>query len=151
MKKTPLRLVICCILIAAVLAVIWSNSLMTGESSGRLSKMVGQFLSILLPFFDPESATWHHLLRKLAHFSEFAALGLCLSWLYGMLMERKWLMLALPLISGATAAAIDETIQLFTPNRYGSIVDVCIDSSGVLAGIVVLHLLWLLSRKIFKK
>lgn len=150
MKKTTPRLVICGILVALILFFIWGNSCMTGESSGRFSKWVGAILSTIFPFFSPESEIGHFILRKIGHFSEFAALGLCLSWLYGMLVQRKWLMLSLPLISGIAVAAIDETIQLFTPGRHSSIVDVGIDSSGALIGILVLHLCWLILRKLRK-
>ena len=150
MKKTTTRLVICSILVALLLIFIWGNSCMTGESSGRFSAWVGAILSTVFPFFDPESQIGHFILRKIGHFSEFAALGLCLSWLYGMLMQKKWLMWSLPLISGIAAAAIDETIQIFTPGRHSSIVDVCIDSSGALTGILVLHLCWLILRRLHK-
>lgn len=148
MKKTTSRLVVCGTLVVLVLGIIWGNSCMTGESSGRFSAWVGAILSKILPFFSPESEIGHFILRKIGHFSEFAALGLLLSWLYGMLAQRKWLMLGLPFISGVAAAAIDETIQIFTPGRHSSIVDVGIDSSGVLAGIAFLHLCWLILRKI---
>ena len=150
MKKTTPRLVICGVLIGLILFFIWANSCMTGESSGRFSALVGSILSTLIPFFDPASTVGHFILRKIGHFSEFAALGLCLSWLYGMLMQRKWQMLSLPLVSGLAAAAIDECIQLFTPGRHGSIVDVGIDTSGAITGILVLHLCWLILRK-FRK
>lgn len=150
MKKTTPRLVICGILVTLILFFIWGNSFLPGESSGRFSKWVGAILSTVFPFFSPESDIGHFILRKIGHFSEFAALGLCLSWLYGMLMQRQWLMMCLPLISGIAAAAIDETIQLFTPDRHGSIVDVGIDSCGALTGILVLHLCWLIFRKLRK-
>ena len=150
MKKTKSRLVICSILIGLVLAVIWGNSCLSGESSGRFSAWVGAILSTVFPFFSPESEIGHYILRKIGHFSEFAALGLLLSWLYGMLMQRKWLMLGLPLISAMAAAAIDETIQIFTPGRNSSIVDVCIDSSGALFGILFLHLCWIIIRRLRK-
>ena len=150
MKRTPTRLVICSILIGLLLIFIWGNSCMTGESSGRFSAFVGAVLSTVFPFFDPESEIGHFILRKIGHFSEFAALGLCLGWLYGMLMEKKWLMWLLPLVSGIAVAAIDETIQIFTPGRYSSIVDVSIDSCGALTGILVLHLGWLILQKLAK-
>ena len=150
MKKTTPRLIICGVLIALILSFIWGNSCMTGESSGRFSSLVGSILSTVLPFFDPESTVGHFILRKIGHFSEFAALGLCLSWLYGMLMQHKWQMLTLPLVSGIVAASIDESIQLFIPDRHGSIVDVGIDTSGVIVGILVLYLGWLLLRKLRK-
>lgn len=150
MKKTTPRLAVCGTLVVLVLAIIWGNSCMTGESSGQFSAWVGAIINKIFSFLPMESGIGQFILRKIGHFSEFAALGLLLSWLYGMLVQRKWLMLGLPFVSGVVAAAIDETIQIFTPGRYSSIVDVCIDASGVLAGIVFLHLCWLILRKLTK-
>ena len=141
MKKTTPRLVICAALILFLLGFIWGNSCLNGETSGQFSGWVGQLLCTIFPFLSPEHPYGHFILRKLGHFSEFAALGLCLSWLYGMLMERKLPMLGLPLLCGMAAAAVDETIQIFTPGRNCSIVDVGIDTFGVITGILVLHLI----------
>ena len=146
-KQTTLRLWISILLILGLLGFIWGNSLLPGEDSGELSGFVGQLLQKLLPFLDLESGTGMHLLRKAAHFSEFAALGFSFAWFYGMLSKKRLWSLALPLVSGSTAAAIDETIQLFSPDRGPSIKDVGIDTCGVITGILVLTLLhWLLKR-----
>jgi VanZ family protein len=149
MKKTKKRLTLCTILLVAILAFIWVNSALPGEASGALSGWVGQILSKILPFLTTPSGL--HILRKLAHFSEFAALGMCFGWLFGMVMERKIWQLSLPLICGATAATIDETIQIFSPGRYCSIVDVGIDTAGVLTGIFVLFLGYAISKRILQK
>ena len=147
MKRTKIRLLISTAMIVGILCFIWGNSLLPGEDSGELSGFVGQLLQKLLPFLDLESGTGMHLLRKAAHFSEFAALGLSFTWFYGMLSKKRLWSLALPLMSGASAAAIDETIQLFSPDRGPSIKDVGIDTCGVITGILVLTLLhWLLKR-----
>ena len=45
-----------------------------------------------------------------------------------------------PLLWGAAAACIDETIQVFVPGRGPGLRDVAIDCLGVLLGIVLLHL-----------
>ena len=74
------------------------------------------------------------MLRKIAHFSEFAALGMCLAWLHGMLQKGK----LQPFLWGILAASVDETIQCFVPARGPGIKDVCIDSAGVLTGIILL-------------
>ena len=79
----------------------------------------------------------NHLVRKCAHFTEFALLGfsmrLCLeSW-----MEKKrglgpaaW--------AGATAyAAMDESHQVLVDGRSGQLPDVMIDSGGVLTGVLL--------------
>lgn len=142
MKRTPLRLVLCVCLTLAVLAFIWGNSLLPGEDSGELSGFIGTFIQRLLPFLKLDTNTGMHLLRKAAHFTEFAALGWCFTWLYGMLVKKQLTGLILPFLSGAAAAAIDETIQLFTPDRGPSIKDVALDSTGVLAGVLLLTLLF---------
>lgn len=148
MKRTKLRLGISITMITGILCFIWGNSLLPGKDSGELSGFVGQLLQKLLPFLDFESGTGMHLLRKAAHFSEFAALGFSFTWFYGMLSKKKLWSLGLPLVSGAIAAAIDETIQIFSPDRGPSIKDVGIDTCGVIAGILVLTLLhWLFTRK----
>jgi VanZ family protein len=148
MKKSKLRLFLCTTLILGILCFIWGNSLLPGKDSGELSGFVGQLLQKLLPFLDLESGTGMHLLRKAAHFSEFAALGFSFTWLYGMLSKKKRWALTLPLISGAAAAAIDETIQRFSPDRGPSIKDVGIDTCGVIAGILILTLVhWLFTHK----
>lgn len=151
MKRTKPRLWINSGLIIGILCFIWGNSLLPGEDSGNLSGFVGMMLQKLLPFLDLQSEIGLHLLRKAAHFSEFAALGMSLAWLFGMLSKQRLLSLALPLLSGAGAAAIDETIQLFSPNRGPSIRDVGIDTAGVITGIAVLTLLHCLYKRMKKR
>lgn len=141
MKRTKLRLVLCGAYLAAVLAFIWGNSLLPGKDSGELSGFVGTLLQKLLPFWDLSTEEGKHALRKLAHFSEFAALGMGFTWLWGMLCKKRSFSLSLPLLCGFCAAAIDESIQLFTPDRGPSVKDVGIDTAGVLTGILVLTLL----------
>ncbi|MBQ3215951.1 MAG: VanZ family protein [Oscillospiraceae bacterium] len=148
MKKSTPRLWVCGTIIAVLLAVIWGNSCLSGETSGHFSGWVGELINSIFPFLSPESKYGHFILRKLGHFSEFAALGLFLRWLFGMLLNRKWLTLSLPLACAVTVAFIDETIQIFTPGRYSSIVDVGIDSLGALTGILVLQIAWLLLRRL---
>ena len=148
MKRTTPRLLINSAILLGLLCFIWGNSLLPGEDSGELSGFVGTLLQKVLPFLDLQSETGMYFLRKAAHFSEFAALGMSFAWLYGMLSKKKLWALSLPLICGAAAAAIDETIQLFSPDRGPSIKDVGIDTCGVITGIAVLTLLhWLFTRK----
>ena len=135
MKRTDKRLRLCIALLVCNLIFIWGNSLLPGEISGAFSNWVKSFLSQLLPV-GPDDGSGGGLLRKAAHFTEFTALGMCLAWLHGMLQKGK----LLPFLWGVLAAAVDETIQRFVPDRGPSVWDVCLDSAGVLTGII---LLWL--------
>lgn len=135
MIRTDKRMRLCTALLICNLVFIWGNSLLPGEVSGAFSAWVKGLLASLFPS-DHDDAISGGLLRKVAHFTEFACLGMCLGWLFGMLQKGK----LLPFGCGVLAASIDETIQRFVPDRGPSIKDVCIDSAGVLTGLVLLYL-----------
>ena len=133
MIRTDKRLRLCAALLICNLIFIWGNSLLPGEVSGAFSDWVKSILAKLFSG-DPNGPAGGGLLRKIAHFTEFAALGMCLAWLHGMLQKGK----LRPFLWGAAAAAVDETIQAFVPDRGPSVKDVCIDSAGVLTGIILI-------------
>ena len=135
MKRTDKRLRLCRTLLICNLIFIWGNSLLPGEVSGALSDWVKSLLEALLPG-GPEETGGGGLLRKIAHFTEFTALGMVLSWLFGMLRKRP----VYPALCGIAAACIDETIQMFVPDRGPAIRDVLIDSCGVATGMILLFL-----------
>lgn len=151
MKRTKLRLILCSVYITALLIFIWGNSLLPGQQSGQVSGFVGSLLKKLLPFLNLSSEQGMHLLRKAAHFSEFAALGLGFAWLFGMIAKKRHFCLILPLACGILAASIDEAIQIFSPDRGPSIKDVGIDTAGVMTGILFLTLVHMITLKLRKK
>ena len=133
MKRTDKRMRLCTTLLVCNLIFIWGNSLLPGELSGAFSDWVKSILAQLLPM-GPDDGSGGGLLRKVAHFTEFTALGMLLAWLHGMLQKGK----LQPFLWGILAASVDETIQCFVPDRGPGIKDVCIDSAGVLTGIILL-------------
>lgn len=142
MKRTQKRLRICTCLILVNLAFIWGNSLLPGQVSGAISDWVREIIAALLPFAKMGTSSGG-VLRKLAHFSEFALLGALLSWLLGMLEKPRLYALA----AGFLAACTDETIQRFVPDRGPSLRDVGIDTCGVITGILLLCLGYSVSKK----
>lgn len=136
MKKTNTRLYLCIALITVNVLFIWGNSCLPGSVSGAISRWVRDVLSFILPGRPANPDSGHGLLRKLAHFTEFACLGALFTWLFGIL--RKPLLIALP--CGFFVACMDETIQRFVPDRGPAFRDVLIDTAGVLAGIGLLLL-----------
>ena len=145
MTKNRTRLTLCISLLCINLAFIWGNSLLPGEISGAFSDFVKDCLNAILELLlgpRPEKPPGGGgLLRKLAHFTEFACLGMSLRWLYGMLREKKTHQLIPPLLTGIAVAAIDETIQIFVPLRGPAIKDVGIDTAGLVLGIVLITLI----------
>ena len=132
MKKQRL---ICCVLITLNLALIWGNSTLPGGVSMELSD---GFLALLSQGLPALAVIGSILIRKLAHFSEFACLGLLLGWLLS--PEGGFRGFAAPALLGTLAACVDETIQRFVPGRESSLIDVWIDIFGVCAGILLLRL-----------
>ena len=138
MKRTKKRMILCILLLAAVLSFICGNSLASGETSGNLSGKIMQWINTVLRLDEGGADILHRLIRKGAHFTEFACLGLLLTWLFGMMGEKKGHLFCMPLLFGMMAACVDETIQVFVPDRGPSPVDIWIDTCGVAAGIVIL-------------
>ena len=121
------------LLIGLNLALIWGNSLLPGASSEAVSGGVLAFLGRFLPVLLTE--TGHTLLRKAAHFSEFALLGLLYCGRHRLTKGETPPHL---MGFGLAVACIDETIQIFTPDRASSLIDVWIDASGFALGLVVI-------------
>lgn len=136
------------ILIFLYIGFIWSNSLQPGTDSGSLSKNITQMILDVLSYINIsfDFDTFHHFIRKLAHFTEYAILGnlvmiaLKKEPLIKNIQLNYVLFLVLP-------AALDETIQHFIPGRYGAISDVCIDMSGFLFGSLLVYLIYKLTHK----
>ena len=144
MKRTKLRMWICIVLLCIVLIFIWGNSLMPAEISKAFSSFVRDLLSVFFGGIGGGEADFGEgILRKIAHFLEFACLGSLFCWLFSMLDKRRVLALA----CGFAAACVDETIQRFVPGRGPRFTDVLLDSAGVACGIAVL----LLCVTIYKK
>lgn len=138
MNTTNRKKTVAAALLILNLAFIWGNSLVTGEDSGNLSGGILAWVNSFLDLEDAGAAVLHHLIRKAAHFTEFACLGALLAW-NGRLRNEKHTVL-LPALLGMAAAVVDESIQMFTPDRGPSLTDVWIDTSGVVAGIMLLIL-----------
>ena len=134
MIRTESRLRLCRGLLVLILAFIWGNSLMPGEISLVFSQWVKDLLARLLSGDGTVTGGGHGLLRKVAHFTEFAALGICLAWRNAMLKKK----LEGTILAGAAAAAVDETIQRFVPGRNASVLNVLLDCGGVLTGMLLL-------------
>ena len=87
MLRNRKRMTVCIALLCVNLCFIWGNSLLPGSVSGAISGWLREFLLGAAPE-GPD--TGHGILRKLAHFTEFACLGLLLCWLTGMLQRKLW-------------------------------------------------------------
>jgi len=140
--------------------IIFFFSAQTRDKSAQLSDgIVIKFSQAINLDYEKLSETSHrsvleqlsHVIRKCAHFLEFALLGFNLM---GYLHFSRWKgsMHTHALIAWGLAtlyAGTDELHQLFVSQRGPGLLDVGIDSAGALAGLLAMALLvWLLRRKI---
>lgn len=138
------RVVFTAALIACIMF-IFRNSLENGAQSSARSQAVMQLVNSALAkvHLGPLS---EHLIRKLAHFSEFALEGFLLMLCIRVYTKHFVRHMSWPLLGGMTTALMDETIQRFIPNRTSSVTDVWIDMAGVVCGLFVALIILLIVR-----
>lgn len=136
---------LCAALIVVNLAVIWGNSLVNGTDSGNMSGGILEWINSFLGLDASGAEMLHLLIRKGAHFTEFACLGMLLSRYCQLSGEKHRIIL--PALLCMAAGLVDESIQLFTPDRGPSLRDVWIDTSGAVTGILLLSALGLQKKK----
>ena len=133
--------------VIAVAAMIFFFSAQDGEDSMQASGGVVDFLiRLLVPDFDGMAegdrlaiyGRLQFLVRKAAHFTEFAMLGASLRLLFHALCLRRPSLRAW--ITGTLYACSDELHQMLTGARSAMWQDVCIDSAGVLAAVLLVML-----------
>ena len=139
----PKRKKVALVLIILVLCFIWGQSLLDGETSTRESDFIFQLIyPFLYRVFGEVDAT-AHLLRKLAHFTEYAALGCSLSLYFG--YDQKSILKGMNI--ALLAALFDESIQLLAVSRGPQISDIWLDFSGAVTGILLFSVcFWAVTR-----
>ena len=134
-RRNKFTKVLCLIFVLLMLGFICGNFLLSGTECSDLS---GRVIAILEKLFGPVTnyGKVNHYVRKLAHMTEYAALGFCLSWFWYLWQKPGKETFSLPLLCGLTTACIDETIQLFSQGRGSSLKDVWIDFIGCSCGVL---------------
>lgn len=117
--------------------VIFSFSLQNGSISSLQSGVITKYIHSLLSNINInlELKLLSLIIRKLAHFTEFFILG-CLVRKSSLDLNRNDLLLYIFLIP-----TLDEFIQSFIPDRAMSVIDMGIDSLGILSGIIIITLI----------
>ena len=164
---------LCCLLLCLNLTLIWGNSLLDGPASSKISQWAAEQITTVIPNTQqtpqkpvqtPEQSQtqpqtqkpaqkekidyeFHLAVRKVGHLLEYCSLGFLLSWLIRMLFKKNWQYFALPLLCGIAVASVDEFIQSFIPERDGRIMDVGIDTLGVVLGIVLITFIIFVKNK----
>lgn len=108
------------------------------DSANQSGWVTHQLFRVMSWPLEPRAfAWWDHVLRKIAHFSLYAILGLLVAAALGA-VRRRWV---LAWAIATAYAATDEFHQLFVPNRGPSVWDVALDSTGAATALCLAALL----------
>lgn len=138
------------LLTAAVMIIIFSfsteNAEKSDQRSGRISLLI---IRVFCPDYDTKEADQQqelydlvqHIVRKCAHFTEYMMLGflirLCVESWFGHKMKKNRIPSLIGFGAGTVYACSDELHQKAIEGRMGKWTDVLVDSSGVLAGVLL--------------
>lgn len=123
---------------------IFIHSAMPADISSAESNVIVRLIAAIT---DLEQELLQVAVRKVAHFMEFMFLGICL-----MLDAKDWAnrtnrrfpnikLSSFSWMIGTLYAVSDEIHQIFVPGRSCALLDVGIDSAGVLTGVVITALI----------
>lgn len=157
MNKTAYKQGVRWLAVAVWMAVIFYLSGQTGNDSGGLSEVIVRwFVGSVYRGFEALPLvrqteildTWHTVIRKGAHFAEYAVLAALLANAirsYAVAPRLKWW---LPVAVSAIYAVTDEVHQYFIPGRACRALDVGIDTCGAMFGAGVFAVgLYLIAKK----
>lgn len=126
---------------------IFSFSDQDGDQSGSLSYYISEKCVEILNSLSGRHWTevmmqgmaeyFEHPIRKLAHFSEYAVMGVLVYSLWVQWLSKGKRLYLLTVAWVFFSAAADEFHQLFVPGRYGSFMDVLLDTSGGTFGLLL--------------
>ncbi len=135
------------VLLLLLYLLIYSFSAQDAETSGSLSQMISEKCVEIInslsggswsaDFMEGLAEYFEHPIRKLAHFSEYACMGVLVYVLWSQWMAggRRLYLLVVGWVF--VSAAVDEFHQLFVPGRYGCFADVLLDTAGGAAGLLI--------------
>lgn len=147
MNKEILKHVIRYILIIFIICIciiIFGFSGQDGEESSSVSTKVAKFLvmnsnkNISEIELNTKIEIIQPIIRKMAHFSIYAVLGILLMGCAATYKGSKLMKFNISVIISFLYACTDEWHQSFIPGRSAQFTDVCIDTAGAFLGILII-------------
>jgi VanZ family protein len=107
-----------------------------GFNAANTSRIIGPLVLWLFPNTSAETlATIHFIIRKVAHFTEYAILGFLAARAFR--TSPRWFLISAVLI--VVYALLDEYHQSFVPSRTASIFDSFIDMAGGITALLIVR------------
>ncbi|HIT84750.1 MAG TPA: VanZ family protein [Candidatus Ornithomonoglobus intestinigallinarum] len=146
---------------AAMMVLIFMLSSQTSESSASLSTGVTQRIVDLvasvanIPSSEKPSMVLalHHIVRKAAHFTLYALLGLSANAMFTSLCPKSGRLkrVLYTAVFCCLSAALDELHQKFVSGRGPQVTDVMIDTAGALCGCAVFAVLTAAAKRTVRR
>lgn len=140
--------------ICIMIAIFYFSSQTAVESSslsGGITENIYQFVSKIGIIDNSDKYAWleylETIIRKVAHMTEYAILGIAVSFSLFVYGNRRGKLVLLNVMICVFYALTDEIHQLYVAGRSGQLLDVAIDGCGALIGCFV----FLLIGRLFKK
>jgi len=132
------------VLWSASLTFILFNATQTGSQSSGFSLEVASLLSNVLSRIgiSVDIDIFHTLIRMGGHVIQYFIFGYLSIWVIS-IYQLKWY----NIFRTVYIMILDETIQLFTPGRAAELLDILLDSVGVILAVIF----FFITKQIFKK
>ena len=124
---------------------IFAMSSFGSDSSNAQSSQIIQVLHQVFPSLSSrtsglDASVLTFIVRKTAHFTEYAILGILFYFFYRQALPQKngLQLFVLAILSSFLYACTDEIHQLFVPGRSGQFTDVLVDALGAFCGCLLL-------------
>lgn len=151
-KNLILKRIIFIAMILVTFFTIFNFSAQNGKESGNVSHKVTTVIVKVVVKNEASREKYieklEPVVRKLAHFSIYTVAGFAIMGMFCTFDIKNKYKLIFSLLIGVAYAVSDEIHQMYTPGRGPSIIDVGIDSLGVLTGIFIMIILIILFENI---
>lgn len=145
MKRTLLRILFLLLLCLTFFAIFKFSSQDGVESGGLSKKVTTKFVNIFPYTKNLSNETKNKLIehgeiivRKSAHLSIYTLVGIFIMAFMSTFNTSLKIQFGVSILVGLIYAITDEYHQSFVPGRGPSFVDVCIDTTGVFIGILII-------------
>lgn len=151
LKKRIILIGIFLIIFLISLITAWKFSSETGTRSNALSMSIStHIINYLDKYFDINRGdifwryNFNEIVRKIAHFTEYFVIGSSLCIFLNLVFNRILPAAVITFLLSPVFGLIDEYHQKFTSMRTPRIFDICIDTAGVLTGMVLITVFFLI-------
>lgn len=156
MKKV-ITVIAVCLLIAVYIMIFLFSADDAAESSSLSVAVTRKLINLYYHFFSGNNNAVltvpvvtddaEAIVRKMAHFTEYMAVGFLSFGIAVMWMQRIKVGIVAVTLQVFLSAGLDEIHQYFVPGRYASFRDVLIDTAGGIAGIMIVFLVYKIRKR----